>query len=448
MMDMLETRMKNLSLQPEQMELLRNGLKNETFSKNAADVANQLRQRGKHQEAHDLRDMSPLFDPHDFWHNQPVPKVGEQLDASKYDKAIETKKVSDVPKEALPLPGGYNWCNVDLNDDAQAEEVYTLLTMNYVEDDDAMFRFDYSVPFLRWALLPPGQPAEWLVGVRGGKKQRLFGFIAGIPVSTVCNGKSVKMCEINFLCVHKDLRAKRLAPVLIKEVTRRVNLKNVWQAVYTAGITIPTPITAATYWHRSLNPKKLVEVGFSALPPGQPMARYIKLHKLPTKTSIPGLRPMKKSDVPRVHELLNAYLAKTRVHFHFSQQEIAYFLLPRDGVVHSYVVEDAKQVTDFFSFYSLPSTVLRHEKHKVLNVAYSFYNVSTTDRLKQGMEDMLVLAREADYDVFNCLDLMENQTFLETLKFGIGDGHLHYYLYNWRVGGEALTPQDIGIVLV
>jgi glycylpeptide N-tetradecanoyltransferase len=85
----------------------------------------------------------------------------------------------------------------------------------------------------------------------------------------------------------------------------------------------------------------------------------------------------------------------------------------------------------------------------MLNVAYSFYNVSTTDRLKQGMEDMLVMARDLGYDVFNCLDLMENATFLEQLKFGVGDGHLHYYLYNWRVGGEdPLTPKDVGIVLV
>jgi glycylpeptide N-tetradecanoyltransferase len=68
------------------------------------------------------------------------------------------------------LPAGYSWCNLDLNDEKQAEELYNLLTTNYVEDDDAMFRFDYSVPFLRWALLPPGQPAEWLCGVRGGKK--------------------------------------------------------------------------------------------------------------------------------------------------------------------------------------------------------------------------------------------------------------------------------------
>jgi len=47
--------------------------------------------------------------------------------------------------------------------------------------------------------------------------------------------------EINFLCVHKKLRSKRLTPVLIKEVTRRVNLQNIWQAIYTAGVVLPTP---------------------------------------------------------------------------------------------------------------------------------------------------------------------------------------------------------------
>lgn len=36
------------------------------------------------------------------------------------------------------------------------------------------------------------------------------------------------------------------------------------------------------------------------------------------------------------------------------------------------------------------------------------------------------------YDVFNALDLMDNKEFLEKLKFGIGDGNLQYYLYNWR----------------
>jgi len=167
--------------------------------------------------------MSPLFDPHDFWDNQPVPKMHEEIKDELNNTAIEVKKVEDVMQEGYNLAPGYNWANVDLNDDVQAKELYALLTFNYVEDEDAMFRFDYSVPFLRWALLPPGQKPQWLLGVRGGKKQRLFGFISAIPVSMKIGEKDVPMVEINFLCVHKDLRAKRLAPVLIKEITRRVN---------------------------------------------------------------------------------------------------------------------------------------------------------------------------------------------------------------------------------
>jgi len=73
------------------------------------------------------------------------------------------------------------------------------------------------------------------------------------------------MAEINFLCVTKEIRKKRLAALLIKEITRRVNTKKIWQAVYTAGINVPTPFSKCRYYHRSLNPRKLIEVNFCNL---------------------------------------------------------------------------------------------------------------------------------------------------------------------------------------
>jgi glycylpeptide N-tetradecanoyltransferase len=48
--------------------------------------------------------------------------------------------------------------------------------------------------------------------------------------SLTVKGKELKLAEINFLCIHKKLRSKRLAPMLIREITRRVNLKGIWQA--------------------------------------------------------------------------------------------------------------------------------------------------------------------------------------------------------------------------
>ncbi len=35
-------------------------------------------------------------------------------------------------------------------DSHQLEEVYELLMGHYVEDDEAMFRFNYSISFLNW----------------------------------------------------------------------------------------------------------------------------------------------------------------------------------------------------------------------------------------------------------------------------------------------------------
>lgn len=67
-------------------------------------------------------------------------------------------------------------------------------------------RFDYSVPFLQWALTPPGFFRDWHVGVRNIKNNALMGCITAVPVQVRVYDKVEKMAEINFLCVHKKLR--------------------------------------------------------------------------------------------------------------------------------------------------------------------------------------------------------------------------------------------------
>jgi glycylpeptide N-tetradecanoyltransferase len=68
--------------------------------------------------------------------------------------------------------------------------------------------------------------------------------------------------------------------------------------------------------------------------------------------------------------------------------------------------------------------------------------------LQQLMQDALILAAGKGYDVFNALDLMENVSFLKELKFGIGDGALQYYLYNWRMANAPLQPKELGLILL
>ena len=82
-------------------------------------------------------------------------------------------------------------------------------------------RFDYSQDFLKWALQPPGTRPDWVLGVRVAASGRLVGFITAVPARVRVRGAALAMVEINYLCVHKKLRAKRLAPVLIKARLRR-----------------------------------------------------------------------------------------------------------------------------------------------------------------------------------------------------------------------------------
>lgn len=142
-----------------------------------------------------------------------------------------------------------------------------------MEDDDAAFRFNYSSDFLKWytvttmgfhidmlaqGIEAPRAPQGLAYrGPRGFEQEARCIYIRR-SYNATCASKvsydrrritsltlhsTISATEINYLCVHKKLRSKRLAPVLIKEVTRQVHLKGIFQAIYTAGIVIPTPVS-------------------------------------------------------------------------------------------------------------------------------------------------------------------------------------------------------------
>lgn len=335
-----------------------------------------------------------------FWGTQPVPKLDEEI--KDYNGPIEPeKKIEDVPDHPQPLVGGFTWCTLDIDNDETLTELYNLLNMNYVEDEDHMFRFDYSPEFLRWALKPPGWIQDWHCGVRTEATKKLVAFISAIPATILVHKLELKTVEINFLCVHKKLRTKRMAPVLIKEITRRVNKHGIFQAVYTAGRLLPSPVGTCRYWHRSLNPKKLVEVQFSHLTQRLTMARAAKLYKLPNKTKGQNFRPLKEDDIPQLSSMLKNYLVKFKLCPLFSLEEIAHWFLPRKNIVSSYVIDDpVKGIIGFCSYYTLPSTVMNHPVHKNIKAAYSFYNIPTEHvTLKDLMNDALITAKNVSTDL-------------------------------------------------
>lgn len=253
--------------------------------------------------------------------------------------------------------------------------------------------------------MSPGWKKEWHVGVRATKSRKLVASICGVPTEVRVRDKKIKVTEINFLCIHKKLRSKRLTPVLIKEITRRCYLNGIYQAIYTGGVILPTPISSCRYYHRSLDWLKLYEVGFSPLPHGSTKARQITKNHLPDHTSTPGLRPMEAKDIDAVYDLLERYMQRFKLNQAFTREEIDHWLVykeaeGKDQVVWSYVVEDPQthKITDFFSFYNLESTVIDNPKHDTVRAAYLYYyatETAFTDNSKALKERLLLLMNDA-----------------------------------------------------
>ena len=65
------------------------------------------------------------------------------------------------------------------------------------------------------------------------------------------------------------------------------------------------------------------------------------------------------------------------------------------------------------SFYALPSSVLGNDKHSLLREAYCWYLFADTTTLPDLLNDALILAKRLHFDVFNALDVLENDTFLK-----------------------------------
>ncbi|CBH16561.1 N-myristoyl transferase, putative [Trypanosoma brucei gambiense DAL972] len=441
------------------------------------------------------------FTEHQFWSTQPVRQPGAP-DADKVGFIMESS-LDAVPAEPYSLPSTFEWWSPDVANPEDLRGVHELLRDNYVEDSESMFRFNYSEEFLRWALMPPGYHQSWHVGVRLKSNKSVLGFVAGVPITMRLGtpkmvlekrehgedgGEEVindylepqTICEINFLCVHKKLRQRRLGPILIKEVTRRVNLMNIWHAVYTSGTLLPTPFAKGHYFHRSLNSQKLVDVKFSGIPPHykrfqNPVAVMERLYRLPDKTKTRGLRLMEPADVPQVTQLLLKRLASFDVAPVFNEEEVAHYFLPREGVVFSYVVESPvgpgkdeenagktskgtptgtkcvtggceKVITDFFSFYSLPSTIIGNSNHSLLKVAYVYYTAATSVSITQLVNDLLIIVKLNGFDVCNVVDIYDNGTYLKELKFSPGDGNLYYYFYNWSY--PSIPANEVGLVMV
>ena len=376
-----------------------------------------------------------------FWNTQPMVNYSSSL---VFGKSIEEKTIEDIQTEPYLLPNDLYWKVVDINDDREMDELYHLIHNNYV--GNGSFRLEYTKDFLKWALRPPNYIKEWHISIRIKRdgKDVMVGFISAIPMNIIYK-RLMKTCEINFLCCHKKMRDQGMAPLLIKEITRRVNLLDIWQAIYTAGVKLPTPFSKSIYYHRALNLRKLINIEFMDRPYNKLTMKSIdRLYKV--QNNIVDMRPMTIKDVKQVTIKLNNYLSKFKLHIVFSEEEVKYWFI--NDYVKAFVVEKNGDISDFCSFYMKKSTIVNNSEYDFINIAYVYYYFTGNYSVKELINSILFFAKENNNDVVNITDIMDNNEAIDdnVLKFSKGNGSLNYYLYNMNI--EKIKPSNVALTMI
>ena len=106
-----------------------------------------------------------IKDSYKFWDTQPVPSFKSEKNNSFIGPIDKIKTIDDIKKEPFNLPNSFEWVDIDINCSTDLNILYEFLRDHYVEDDEGMFRFDYSKKFLKWHLTAPNYKKELHIGV-------------------------------------------------------------------------------------------------------------------------------------------------------------------------------------------------------------------------------------------------------------------------------------------
>jgi len=123
-------------------------------------------------------------------------------------KEIDPATLKD--SEPIALPPGFEWINIDPDDDEKMEELSQFLNDQYVEEQGGTFRLAFDRQTLQWAYKFPGFNKDYIVAIVNSKSKKILATFMCIISNLQAYDKKIIVAETNFQAVHKKLREKKM----------------------------------------------------------------------------------------------------------------------------------------------------------------------------------------------------------------------------------------------
>lgn len=350
------------------------------------------------------------------------------------------------------LPKEYEWYSIDIHSLDERKEYMQFLHENYLEDINNIIRVIYSEEFILWYFGCQERVGTTILCVRAKRSKKIVGTISGL-VQEVKIGSQVEIAPfINFLCVHKNLRDKRLAPLLIKELIRYGFANKICNmAIFSSAKYLPIPnIGISRIYSRYLSPLKLLKNHFISLPStytkfSNPIEMFDKTFKLPIDIQNPRIRKYQDSNLEKVYSLYLQIQDSHSVVPIFSEKELSYWIQPRGNTVYTYVEHDGenKEILSFWSFYRVTYKILK--SGETVECAFLSYFWCKNNPI-ENMKDILSIAKNEDFDLFNCYEMSNISPFIDECKFYESSDCLTFYPFNFFSG--QINPEKILLPII
>ncbi|KAI5190206.1 glycylpeptide N-tetradecanoyltransferase [Nematocida minor] len=397
-------------------------LEEEKRENNKIEEGNKIKERTREEKNRTAYKVvnETLLREHAFWSKEPLGKKQTDFKDSKKEQTTTKDAQQKIVVDGAP---GRDTSELSLRTveiPSELSSVTALLMNHYIEDSTASFSLQYSQEFLKWQLSSPSVFPGWNVGMYDGSE--LVGFISAAAINIRIKESRPKTAVVNFLCIHKEYRKRRLAPVLIKEVTRRVNEEGIYTALFTSGEKLPYIFTRSRYYHKILRKGDLVESGFCHPEDVSNITKDMLSQDSPTV----HFRKAADSDLPHIFEMYCDKYSKMDISANYTYEQFEYYVYNRDRVSDLLISDDG---SEFVSIFYLDTRSAKTDSR--IKTAYlSYHNMKNGTGSMLGLVDYLLKMDECD--VLNALEIEHNtESLLRSVGFIKGDGVINYYLFNW-----------------
>lgn len=303
-------------------------------------------------------------------------------------------------------------------------KITSFLEEFYVEDITSSYRLSYSEDFFRFLFQFPRHKPEYSVCLLHGGK--MIGYVMAREHTLVLDTSALGIVSVNFLCLDKQYRSQGLAPLMIQEITRIANLNGIFQAVFTAEKDYGFSMAKASYYHCPLNIKNLLDsdlIDYCHTAPEVPIPRGST--RLATET-----------DMSQMHRIYQNGCKKFLMHEELDYGSFCYNFANRENVICTVYNEDEQE---FASFFIINTKCV--QKSLMIKRAYLYYWSGSPDIVS----DAVSIASSMSVDMFDLLDIADNNGLIDRLSLSEGTGMLRYHLYNIRE--NTIPNEQLNIIL-